>query len=88
MNKLHHSHIRALLWGFQLCQQLLEAVVLGLQPRKGLDVGLFLRRVGGSDVGNALPIRSESLPFMGRPESVALTLPPLGALILRRLPDE
>lgn len=46
------------------------------------------RFYGGSDAGNALAIHSESLPFMGRPESLALTLPPLGGLILRLLPEE
>ncbi|MCB1841723.1 MAG: alpha amylase C-terminal domain-containing protein, partial [Halioglobus sp.] len=44
------------------------------------------RYYGGSDVGNPLSIESEALPWMERPVSLALTLPPLGALILRRLP--
>jgi 1,4-alpha-glucan branching enzyme len=46
------------------------------------------RFYGGSDTGNALAIQSESMPFMGRPESLTLTLPPLGALILRLLSEE
>jgi len=41
------------------------------------------RFYGGSDVGNALSLRSEEIAWMGRRDSLALTLPPLGALVLR-----
>jgi len=43
---------------------------------------------GGGDVSNPLAIQSEAVPFMGRPHSLALTLPPLGALVLRLLPQQ
>ena len=45
------------------------------------------RFYGGSDTGNALDIRSEPLPWMGRRDSLTLTLPPLGALVLRLAED-
>jgi 1,4-alpha-glucan branching enzyme len=38
---------------------------------------------GGSDVGNGLPVESEETPWMGRPHSISLTIPPLAALILK-----
>jgi 1,4-alpha-glucan branching enzyme len=38
---------------------------------------------GGSGVGNGGAVRCEPLPWNGRPCSVRLTLPPLGALFLR-----
>ena len=44
------------------------------------------RFYGGSDVGNALPLQAEPVPCMGQPWSVALTLPPLAGVILRRDP--
>ena len=37
---------------------------------------------GGSNAGNGGSIAAESVPWMGRPHSVSLTLPPLGALFL------
>lgn len=37
---------------------------------------------GGSNVGNPLPLASEDRPWMNRPYSIELTLPPLGAIIL------
>jgi len=37
---------------------------------------------GGSNMGNPLPLDSEDTPWMGRPHSIQLTLPPLGALII------
>jgi 1,4-alpha-glucan branching enzyme len=39
---------------------------------------------GGSNTGNGQPIHAEATPWMGRPWSISLTLPPLGALVLRR----
>jgi len=36
---------------------------------------------GGSNTGNPLPIDSEALPWMDRPESITLTLPPLAAVM-------
>jgi 1,4-alpha-glucan branching enzyme len=38
---------------------------------------------GGGDVGNGLPVESEDTPWMGRPHSISLTIPPLAALILK-----
>jgi 1,4-alpha-glucan branching enzyme len=38
---------------------------------------------GGSNVGNQGGIEAESTPWMGQPYSLSLTLPPLGALVLR-----
>jgi 1,4-alpha-glucan branching enzyme len=38
---------------------------------------------GGSDVGNFGRVDSEAIPWNGRPCSVRLTLPPLGAIFLR-----
>ncbi len=37
---------------------------------------------GGSNVTNGRGVEAEALPWMGRPFSVSLTLPPLGALFL------
>jgi 1,4-alpha-glucan branching enzyme len=39
---------------------------------------------GGSNVGNDMPIRAEAMAWMNQPYSAELTLPPLGALILKR----
>ena len=44
------------------------------------------RRYGGSDVGNAGGVVAEAVPWHGQPCSVTLTLPPLGALLLRHDP--
>jgi 1,4-alpha-glucan branching enzyme len=38
---------------------------------------------GGGNVGNGPGVRSEPIPCHGQPWSVSLTLPPLGALLLR-----
>jgi len=38
---------------------------------------------GGSGVGNLGGVRAESLPWHGRDWSLALTVPPLGSLILK-----
>ncbi|HRQ65576.1 MAG TPA: 1,4-alpha-glucan branching protein GlgB [Xanthomonadaceae bacterium] len=42
------------------------------------------RHYGGSDVGNLGAMATETQPWMGRPCSLRLTLPPLGALLLVR----
>jgi len=39
---------------------------------------------GGSNTGNGHAIQAEPTPWMGHPWSISLTLPPLGALVLRR----
>lgn len=40
---------------------------------------------GGSNVGNGLgPLVAENMPWMGRPYSISLSLPPLSAVILSR----
>lgn len=41
---------------------------------------------GGSNLGNPLPLQAEPTPWMARPCSVALTLPPLGLVMLRPAP--
>ena len=64
-------------------------------PRHGYRVGLpksgAWREVfnsdslfyAGSNAGNAGVIASQPFPWMGHDQSAAVTLPPLGALILR-----
>ena len=63
-------------------------------PRRGYRVGVPLqadykevfngdsRFYGGSDVGNPVPISADTQPWMGQPYSIAVTLPPLGGIIL------
>ncbi len=46
--------------------------------RLNSDAGLY----GGSNVGNGGSVQAEEIPCHGRPYSVALDLPPLGALVL------
>ncbi|MGM0767634.1 MAG: 1,4-alpha-glucan branching protein GlgB [Pseudomonadota bacterium] len=41
---------------------------------------------GGSNLGNPLVLAADSQPWMGRPHSVTLTLPPLGAVVLEQQP--
>jgi 1,4-alpha-glucan branching enzyme len=41
------------------------------------------RFYGGSDVSNGTDIPSQDVFWMGRRNSISLTLPPLGALVLR-----
>jgi len=41
---------------------------------------------GGSNVGNARPLLTEPISWMGRQQSISLTLPPLGALVLKLHP--
>ena len=38
---------------------------------------------GGSNLGNGQPLHPQNLPWMGYPYSVEVTLPPLGAIILK-----
>jgi len=42
---------------------------------------------GGSNVGNLGGVQAEALPHMGRPYSLTLTVPPLGALFLKWTPE-
>ncbi len=42
---------------------------------------------GGSGIGNLGGVQSEPVSWMGRPESLSLTLPPLGVLVLQRESD-
>ena len=46
------------------------------------DAALF----GGGDIGNAGQVQAEAVPLHGFPHSVALTVPPLGCLLLKRRP--
>ena len=43
------------------------------------------RFYGGSDVGNPLPMPSEPHPWMDQPDSIVVTLPPLGGIILEAI---
>jgi 1,4-alpha-glucan branching enzyme len=55
-------------------------------PREGRYREVFnsdSRFYGGSDVGNGLDVDSQSIFWMGRRDSISLTLPPLGALVLK-----
>jgi 1,4-alpha-glucan branching enzyme len=64
-------------------------------PRHGYRVGVprpgFYREVlntdsaiyGGGNVGNAGGAPSNPVPWMGQPQSVTLTIPPLAAVFLR-----
>ena len=55
-------------------------------PANGVYAELFnsdAECYGGSNQGNGNSLRSEPLPWMGRTQSLRLTLPPLGALILQ-----
>jgi 1,4-alpha-glucan branching enzyme len=38
---------------------------------------------GGGDVGNGGGVHSEPQPWMGKPHSITLRLPPLGAIYLK-----
>jgi 1,4-alpha-glucan branching enzyme len=54
-------------------------------PDRGLYREVFnsdSRFYGGSNVHNGTGVRSEDKPWMGRPHSISLTIPPLGALVL------
>ncbi|TBW59518.1 1,4-alpha-glucan branching protein GlgB [Marinobacter halodurans] len=42
---------------------------------------------GGSNLGNPLPLTPQPVPWMGLPQSVTLTLPPLGGVVLKPLRD-
>jgi len=43
------------------------------------------RYYGGSDVGNPNPIQAEEVSWMGRPFSISLSLPPLGAVVIKQI---
>ncbi len=77
----------------------LMVVVLNLTPvpRQGYRISLPLggryievlntdsSYYGGSNVGNGVdPLEAEATPWMGRPYSLALTLPPLAGIVLSR----
>nr|WP_193552291.1 1,4-alpha-glucan branching protein GlgB [Oleisolibacter albus] len=65
-------------------------------PRQGYRLGVpeaghYVERLntdaeiyGGSNVGNGGGLDSEDIPSHGRPNSLSLTLPPLGTLVLQR----
>ncbi|MDJ0928373.1 MAG: 1,4-alpha-glucan branching protein GlgB [Gammaproteobacteria bacterium] len=42
---------------------------------------------GGSNLGNPLPISTETLPWMDQQQSILVTLPPLGAVLLEHVND-
>ncbi|MDZ7754598.1 MAG: 1,4-alpha-glucan branching protein GlgB [Gammaproteobacteria bacterium] len=74
-----------------------QVVVLNFTPvpRQGYRIGVPVpgvyhevlnsdsRYYGGSDVGNGGDLVAEETPWMGRPYSLNITLPPLGAVVLR-----
>jgi 1,4-alpha-glucan branching enzyme len=81
----------------------LVVVLLNLTPvpREGYRIGLpfegSYREImnsdsvyyGGSNLGNgANPILSESIPWMGKPYSMRLTLPPLSAIVFEFIDDD
>jgi len=37
---------------------------------------------GGSNLGNPYPLEADGQPWMDRPQSLELTLPPLGLIVL------
>ena len=39
---------------------------------------------GGTNIGNGSPLITDDTPWMGRDQSISLTLPPLGAILLQR----
>jgi 1,4-alpha-glucan branching enzyme len=56
------------------------------------DAGLYRELIntdassyGGGNVGNAGQLQSDPIPAHGFPQSLALTLPPLAGLILKRV---
>jgi 1,4-alpha-glucan branching enzyme len=69
-------------------------------PRQGYRIGVpaagYYRELfnsdahhyGGSNLGNLGRIRAEKVSWMGQPNSLELTLPPLGALLLAHEPDQ
>jgi 1,4-alpha-glucan branching enzyme len=75
----------------------LTAVILNFTPVTRQDYRIGLPEDGwwqevlnsdadcywGSNVGNGGGLQAEAIPWMNRPCSAALTLPPLGAVVLR-----
>ncbi len=60
-------------------------------PRGGRYAEVFnsdSRFYGGSDTGNPLMMASQPLSWMGRKDSLALTLPPLAAVVLRLVEEQ
>ena len=60
-------------------------------PRGGSYSEVFnsdSRFYGGSDTGNPLMMGSQPLPWMGRKDSLALTLPPLAGVVLRLVGEQ
>ena len=78
-------------------------VVIGINftpvPRQGYRLGVpragqyreilntDSRFYGGSDLGNPLPLKTEATPWMDQRQSIAVTLPPLAAVVLEHVPD-
>lgn len=80
-------------------EEVLVALNLTPVPREGYRLGVnrpgVYREIfssdsehyGGSNVGNPLPMHSEAMPAMNREHSIAVTLPPLGAIVLQLTPE-
>jgi len=55
-------------------------------PKKGAWIEIFnsdSELYGGANIGNMGRAKAEAVPFHGRPYSLSLTLPPLGAVFLK-----
>jgi len=83
-------YLRSCSKGYLVC-------ILNMTPvvREGYRIGVpeagrYLEKIntdskvyGGSNVGNQGFVQTEPVPFHGHPQSLSLTLPPLGGLILK-----
>jgi 1,4-alpha-glucan branching enzyme len=79
---------------------LVVAVNLTPVPRHGYRMGVpktgiyqeilnsDARQYGGSGVDNPYALHAEEISWMGRPYSIAVTLPPLGAVIFKPMAEE
>jgi len=59
-------------------------------PREGIYRELLntdSQHYGGSDLGNGSGLKTDSLPWMNRPASLTLTLPPLACVVLTTTPS-
>jgi 1,4-alpha-glucan branching enzyme len=72
-------------------------VILNMTPvprgpyRVGVPAAGFYREIlnsdsklyGGSNLGNAGGVQSDTVPMHGRPNSIVITLPPLAMLVMK-----
>jgi 1,4-alpha-glucan branching enzyme len=97
-----NDHQQSVISFMRGCGQQRLVVVLNFTPvpRHGYRIGVptpgvyrellnsDAERYGGSNLGNLGLIRSDDRPWMNQAQSLALTLPPLGALVLALQPDQ